>query len=72
MPTGGGGRRRGLGGAAGAFPGPSGGSPQRRTGQNIYILDENQKPKAVFVRTGITDGRYTQIVSGDLKEGDRH
>jgi HlyD family secretion protein len=28
------------------------------------------EPKAVEIRTGITDGRYTQIVSGEVKPGD--
>ncbi len=28
------------------------------------------EPKPVEIRTGITDGRYTQIVSGDVKAGD--
>jgi len=71
-PTGGR-RNRGFGGAAGAFPGGASSSSggQKRNGQNIYILDPaTQKPKAVWIRTGITDGRFTQVVSGDLKEGD--
>jgi len=37
----------------------------------IYKPDgPNGEPKAVEIRTGITDGRYTQIVSGDIKAGD--
>ncbi|MCS7229472.1 MAG: efflux RND transporter periplasmic adaptor subunit [Candidatus Kryptonium sp.] len=36
----------------------------------IWVLDENKNPKPVFVRTGITDGNYTEIVGGNLKEGD--
>ncbi|MBC8645522.1 MAG: hypothetical protein H7X85_00040 [Thermoanaerobaculia bacterium] len=32
--------------------------------------DPSDEPKPVAVRTGISDGRYTQIVSGELKEGD--
>ncbi|MEN3038776.1 MAG: efflux RND transporter periplasmic adaptor subunit [Candidatus Kryptonium sp.] len=36
----------------------------------IWILDENKNPKPVFVRTGITDGNYTEMVGGNLKEGD--
>ena len=27
-------------------------------------------PKPVEIRTGITDGRFTQVASGDLKPGD--
>jgi HlyD family secretion protein len=31
----------------------------------------NGEPEAVHVKTGVTDGTHTVIVSGDLKEGDR-
>jgi HlyD family secretion protein len=58
----------GFAGAAGALP-----SGRRAHGarlQTVYILDENKKLKPVEIRTGITDGRFTQIVSGGLKEGD--
>ncbi len=30
---------------------------------------ENGKPKRVNITPGISDGAYTEIVSGDLKEG---
>ncbi|CUT05391.1 hypothetical protein JGI23_01952, partial [Candidatus Chrysopegis kryptomonas] len=36
----------------------------------IWTLDENKNPKPVFVRLGITDGNYTEVVGGNLKEGD--
>ena len=39
--------------------------------QTVYILGPDKKPRPVDIRTGITDGRFTQIVSGDLKEGDQ-
>ena len=39
--------------------------------ENVYIVDDEGKTRAVAVKTGITDGRYTAIVGGDLKEGDR-
>jgi HlyD family secretion protein len=39
--------------------------------QTIYLLKEpNGDPSSVAVRTGISDGRFTQVVQGDLKEGD--
>ena len=38
--------------------------------QTLYVLQADKKMKAVTVRTGITDGAFTEIVSGDLKEGD--
>jgi HlyD family secretion protein len=48
-----------------------GGGAPRRPGQQIYILDPaTKKPKAVWIRPGVTDGHYTQVVSGELKEGD--
>ena len=58
----------GLAGAAGNLPGG-----RRAAGpkpQTVYVLGEDRKLKPARIRTGITDGRYTQIVSGDLKEGD--
>jgi hypothetical protein len=36
----------------------------------IWILTANKTLEARIVRTGITDGRVTEIVAGDLKEGD--
>ena len=43
-----------------------------RPGQTIYTLaaDGTGEPKPVEIRTGITDGRFTQVVSGELKAGD--
>ena len=51
--------------------GTSGGkSKQDAYSGKVYIL-ENGKLKAVSVKFGITDNRNTEIVSGDLKAGDR-
>ena len=61
-------RQGGFGGAAGALGGAMPQKPKRP--QMIYILDANNKPRGVEVRTGISDGRYTQIVEGNIKEGD--
>jgi HlyD family secretion protein len=33
-------------------------------------MDTDGKLKPVEIRTGITDGHYTQVVSGDVKVGD--
>ncbi len=60
-------RTPGVGGAAGALGGPP---PTRRRPQTVYILETDGKLKPVEIRTGITDGHYTQVVSGDLKPGD--
>ena len=37
-------------------------------GQAVWVL-EGKKPKRVAVTAGISDGQFTEIVSGDLKEG---
>jgi len=59
-------RRAGPGGAAGAF---ARGGGARRPGQTVYILDANNQIKPIAIRTGITDGHVTQVVSGDLQPG---
>ncbi len=61
-------RSGGIGGAAGALG--AGAPPMRRRPQTVYILGADNTLKAVEIRTGITDGHYTQVVSGDLKVGD--
>ncbi len=37
--------------------------------RTVYVL-ENGAPKAVTIRTGVSDGKLTEVVSGDLKTGD--
>jgi HlyD family secretion protein len=59
-------RQRGIGGAAGAF----GRGPAQKKMQTIYLLGEDKKPKPVQIRTGITDGRFTEVVEGGVKAGD--
>jgi HlyD family secretion protein len=64
--------RRGTGGQGGGLDGVVGGAPKPgERSDNVYVLDGEGRPRAVAVKTGITDGRYTAIVGGDLKEGDR-
>jgi HlyD family secretion protein len=68
-----------AGGAApgGAAPGPTAGGRARRpdsTGEpsdrrTVWVLRANQ-PVSVPIKTGITDGTLTEVVSGDLHEGD--
>ena len=36
--------------------------------QKVWVL-ENNMPRPVEVKTGITDGKMTEIVSGDLQSG---
>ncbi|MHB1025217.1 MAG: efflux RND transporter periplasmic adaptor subunit [Desulfobacteria bacterium] len=39
-------------------------------GQRIYTLGKDGKPVAVTVKTGVSDGSYTELLEGNLKEGD--
>jgi HlyD family secretion protein len=60
-------RTAGVGGAAGAL----GGAPApRKRPQTVYVLGADNKLAPVEIRTGITDGHFTQVVSGALKIGD--
>ena len=63
------GQRRGLGGAADALGQATQQRPPRKM-QTIYLLDANKKLVPAQVRTGISDGRFTQVVEGNVKEGD--
>ncbi len=36
----------------------------------VWVLDEKRQPKAVEVRTGLTDGTSTELMPGPLNEGD--
>ncbi|HEY7535963.1 MAG TPA: efflux RND transporter periplasmic adaptor subunit [Thermodesulfobacteriota bacterium] len=38
---------------------------------NLWTISKNGKPAAVSVKIGITDGNFTEILDGDLKEGDQ-
>ncbi|MGB7502804.1 MAG: efflux RND transporter periplasmic adaptor subunit [Azonexus sp.] len=58
------------GGMAGKGPGEK--KSKKRDGQSgtVYVLDGDEI-KPVSVQLGITDNRNTEVVGGDLKEGDR-
>ena len=43
----------------------------KRRGKPVLHRLEDDKPVPVNVKTGITDGNYTEIVEGDIKEGDK-
>jgi HlyD family secretion protein len=61
----------GLAGAAGSMPNGRGRRPTAGAKpQTVYLLGADKKLKPAHIRTGITDGRYTQVISGDVKEGD--
>jgi len=61
----------GQGQGSQAFMGGESGFPggQMRQFGRVWIEDEKGKLKPIFVRTGVTDNNYTEIVSGNLKEG---
>ncbi|MBI3815845.1 MAG: efflux RND transporter periplasmic adaptor subunit [Nitrospinae bacterium] len=42
---------------------------KRGKGSGVWIIEEG-KPKRVSVITGISDGNYTELISGDIKEGE--
>jgi HlyD family secretion protein len=81
-----GGGSRGGNGGGGSFGGGtggqggaaySGGRPRRQSGQTVYVLNQGEDGKTalrpVQIRTGISDGKYTQVVSvlsGTLNPGD--
>jgi HlyD family secretion protein len=37
----------------------------------VWILDANNKPQRVVVTTGESDGAFTEVTQGELKDGDR-
>lgn len=39
-------------------------------GQTIYVAAPDGKLRPVRIRTGISDGRYTEVLGGELQEGD--
>jgi len=47
---------------------PVSGKTSEKKGPGVWIL-ANGKPKRVPVSLGISDGSYTEVLSGDLKEG---
>jgi HlyD family secretion protein len=47
---------------------------QRRRGPvnpTVWVLDDENKPRAVPVTLGLTDGSFTEVTGGGLQEGDR-
>lgn len=45
--------------------------PNRGREQTVHVLRDGGRLEPVPVRTGVTDGRYTAILEGALKPGDR-
>jgi len=51
-------------------PANRGQAPTSDGERTVYVLDNGQ-PRAVKVHTGVSDGKSTGIVSGELREGDQ-
>lgn len=62
----------GMGAGSDGGGAKAGGKGKKRDGQSgtVHVLADGEI-KAVSVQLGITDNRNTEIISGDLKEGDR-
>jgi HlyD family secretion protein len=60
-------RPAGAGGGGGVSAKAGAGAPEKK-GPTVWVL-ENKKPVRANIAPGISDGSYTEIVSGDLKEG---
>ena len=37
----------------------------------VFMADASGQPRAVNVRTGLSDGSMTELLAGELKEGDQ-
>lgn len=61
--------RSGSGGPRGAAPADEASRASRR--QTVYVVGSRGILRPVPVRAGLTDGRFTQILEGELREGDR-
>jgi HlyD family secretion protein len=66
---------RQVGRPAGGRGGTGGGGWRNRAAraqqQTVYKLPaDKEEPTPVEVRTGISDGRFTQVVEGQIAEGD--
>ncbi|HSF24218.1 MAG TPA: efflux RND transporter periplasmic adaptor subunit [Blastocatellia bacterium] len=71
----GGGRRQraaGQGAQTSGQQSPQAGAdaPRQRQGQQVWILANDKTIEPRFVRTGLTNGRVTEILAGDVHEGD--
>jgi len=55
--------------AGGMTQGTGGAGGQRRKPTTVWYLDGNGKLAVTFIRAGVTDNSYTEVLRGDLKEG---
>lgn len=57
-------------GAESAGKGQGNGKAKEAGGQRVYLLGKDGKPVSVRVKTGVSNGTFTVLEEGDLKEGD--
>ena len=50
-------------------PAEKGIAKTEKKGSGVWLI-ENSKPKFIKLTTGMSDGNYTQLISGNIKEGD--
>ncbi len=65
-------QRAGTGGPDGTrFQAAQGGQggPKLRQPSRVWVQDQFGKLSVIFIKPGVTDNNYTEIVKGDLKEG---
>jgi len=55
--------------SGGGFGGGQGGA-RRQQASRVWVQDKDGKLRMVFIRAGITDNSYTEILRAELKEGD--
>jgi HlyD family secretion protein len=58
-------------GMTAAADGLAAGKRGGRRPQNVYVVDAAGNAHAVAIKTGITDGRFTEVTEGELKPGDK-
>jgi HlyD family secretion protein len=66
-----GGSGGGFAAVAGQFDAAVGGGGPPKGTQVVYLQAGLNGLKPIHIRTGISDGRYTQVVGGELKPGDQ-
>jgi HlyD family secretion protein len=57
------------GGGAQGLPGMGGGTRSGRRPSMVWYLDKDGKLNVAFIRPGVTDNAYSEMLRGDLKEG---
>ena len=67
----GGGKARGRGGAGAGGMRPQVQKPPEEAGRRTVFVLRDGKPQPVSIQPGVSDGSQTEVVAGDLKEGDQ-